>query len=672
MWKLAALWVVGTVRDGMLPRWRNGMQWLVLAFALWAVLSALTSVNVHLSVLGAHGSYDGLYSALAFTMIAFSAAEAFDPGDVPAAIGTLAFGAGSVAAWYGIVQLHDLETKGKHWDFVHWIKGLPFHNVFSTLGNPNHLAGYIAIVLPTCVLVGLRGRRRTVQVGVGLLVAVLLAELLQTAARGAWVATIAAAVVLAVALWPEIRRRPLVPALGVSAAVLGAAAIFLGGGAHYVGGKISTLFSSNGRSSVGQRFDMWAASFHIGLNHPLTGTGPDTFVYVFPRYENASWVRNLGFSYAADGAHDIFMNVLADRGFVGLAILVALVVFVGIRGIGALRRLRALERSGTSAASGATAQRMLLAAVTAGLVAYVVQAIFNVQQIALSFSWWFLLGLFCVVSAGAGVPDSFSPKRLLGIGLAPGASPGAGGSAVLSGDGSEHMGIDPARAVPDGRSGQAGQAAGRSGQAGQAGQVGRAGNRRRNPNRRPNRAGISWPVAVAGVSSALVAALLAYGADGPWRAGHAYWAASGEQAAYVRAQHQGAPATTTNRLGAAYFADIRHAMALNPWAARYPAAAGVDLAIAATKATKSTLQKTDLTQAKTYLLAAVRAEPQASQYRYEIAQVFAGLAHLYPSQAKGYYARAVSEQKAAVHWEPRDPAFSKYLAKLEKDLKSAG
>ena len=87
---------------------------------------------------------------------------------------------------------------------------------------------------------------------------------------------------------------------------------------------------------------------------------------------------------------------------------------------------------------------------------------------------------------------------------------------------------------------------------------------------------------------------------------------------------------------------------------------------------KSTLQKTDLTQAKTYLLAAVRAEPQASQYRYEIAPVFAGLVHLYPSQAKGHYARAVSEQQVAVHWEPRDPAFSKYLAKLEKDLKSAG
>jgi len=619
---LAALFVVQTVRDGRPPMWRNGMHWLVIAFGLWTLVSALSSVNVHLSVLGAHGSYDGLYSALAFVTITFAAAEAFDAVDVPAVLGTLAFGAGSVAAYYGLVQIHDLETKGGHWDFVHWIKGLPFHNVFSTLGNPNHLAGYIAIVLPTCLIVGLRGRSRLVKAAVGLLVAVLIAELLQTAARGAWVATIASALVLVVALWPEIRRRPLVPALGAAVAVLGATAIFILGGAHYIGGKISDLFNSSGRSSVGQRFDMWSASLHIGLNHPITGTGPDSFVYVFPRYENASWVKNLGFTYAADGAHDIFMNTLADKGFVGLAILVALVAYVGLRGVGALRRLRAVERSGGRGAEDATAKRMMLAAVTAGLVAYVVQAVFNVQQIALSFSWWLLLGLFLVVSASAGVPASLSLKKLLVLSKADASTTG----------------------VPEGGSGRGRRRAGAP----------------------------TYAVAATGVACAVVVAVLAYGADGPWRAGHDYWAAALEQRAYVRAEHEGASRSTLNALGAAYFADIRHAMVLNPWAARYPAAAGVDLAVAATKATKASAQRSDLDQARTYLAAAVRAEPEASQYRYELAQVYAGLAHVYPASARAYYASAVSEQEQAVHWEPRDPAFRKYLATLRKDLSSAG
>ncbi len=622
---LAGLWITGTVSSGALPRWRNGLHWLLGAYLLWVLVSSLTSVNVHLSMLGAHGSYDGFYSALAFVTLTFSAAEAFDASDVPAVLGTLAFGAGSVAAWYGLVQLHDLVLHGHHWDFVHWIKGLPFHNVFSTLGNPNHLAGYISIVLPTCVLLGLRSRNRLVQLGVGVLVVALLAELLQSAARGAWVAVIASGVVLAIVMWPEIRRRPALPVAGVLAAAGAATVIFALGGAHYVGGKISSLFRSGPSSSVAQRFDMWTAALHIAAHHPLTGTGSDTFVYVFPRYESASWAKYLGFVYAADGAHDIFMNTLADRGFVGLALLVALVVAAGVISLRALMRLRRVERAGVAESAEATTRRVVLGAVAAGLVAYVVQAVFNIQQIALSMSWWLLLGLLAVVSAGAldllvrsGVSGSSTPE--------PPGAPGAGGAKAT-------------RAAP----GRTGWWDGRG-----------------------------WPTLLTGLACIVVGGLVAYGADGPWRAGHDYWQAEKIQAAYVHAEKSGASSSAVSHLGSEYFADLNHAMVLNPWAARYPAAAGVDLAVAASKSTTASTQQTDLSQADTYLVAAVRAEPEASQYRYELAQVLVGLSHLYPAKQRSYLSQALSETEAAVHWDPRDPGFRKYLATVRKDLKAAG
>jgi tetratricopeptide (TPR) repeat protein len=49
-------------------------------------------------------------------------------------------------------------------------------------------------------------------------------------------------------------------------------------------------------------------------------------------------------------------------------------------------------------------ERVLLSGISAALAAYVVQAAFDIQQIALSFSFWTLLALLCVLAAPDGSP----------------------------------------------------------------------------------------------------------------------------------------------------------------------------------------------------------------------------------------------------------------------------
>ena len=84
---LAGLWAVASVHDKAVPTWRNGFQWVVAALVAWTAVSALTGLDVHVGLLGNYGSYDGLFSAACFGVMAMTAAEALDGEGVRRALG---------------------------------------------------------------------------------------------------------------------------------------------------------------------------------------------------------------------------------------------------------------------------------------------------------------------------------------------------------------------------------------------------------------------------------------------------------------------------------------------------------------------------------------------------------------------------------------------------------
>lgn len=644
---IASLEAVEAIYTWRLPKWRSGLLILISVWIASGILSTLTSIDVHLSLLGYRSSYDGLYATLAFAVIALGTAEAFDPADIQKLIGVLGIAAGSVVAIYGLIQLHDFTLHGTPWDFVHWQSGAP--NVFSTLGNPNDLGGYIAMIFPVCLIAAKCSKNKDVRRGLYLLSAAMMIILLQSGARGAWVALLAGGVVLIYGTWPEIRRRPLIPA-GVVCAVLGGMALVTTEGSHFIGKKFSRLLASGG--TVRGRLDLWDASLHIGAAHPLAGTGLSTFVYVFPRYETPAWARQIGFAYTANGAHDIFMNVLADRGFTGLIIIIAIIIYAALLSWKGYRSLRDTEATGsplrdshddelsgsaidpprkqrpqeagshkngrlekTDAALAVANTRLTLVAVAAALAAFLVQDMFNTEQIALAFSWWLLLG--CLVTLA---PPLRNPIRH---------------HAKANAD-------DDCKASPW----------------------------RKYPKRYT--AGVA-----AGVVLIAVAAFLSYAATAPWRADSAYWAATDIQYVYPKLAksltRSEAGTTQLVALSQSYFSDINRAIALNPWAGTYPAAAGVDLAAAGVTGNHAgTGIKTaihDLTQARSYMERAVHTVPIASQYRYELAEILVNLARLEPGRSYILLRDARTAERAAVYWTPHNYAYSRYLATIQKLLK---
>jgi O-antigen ligase len=632
---LAGLWVVAAVQYRSVPRWRNGLQWVVGAIVAWTLISALTSIDVRVSLLGNYGSYDGLYSAAAFGVIMMSAAEAFDALDIRKVLAAVGFAGGGVVTLYGLIQLHDSEVHGSTWDFIRWNLGSFANDIFSTFGNPNHLGGFLAIILPIVLVLGLGTRRWWWRAASGVFALVVIAELIRTSARGAWVAALVALAVLAAMLAPEIRRRPGLAAGGALGVVAVAAIGMLAGGKHFLAHPLNTLFQSGGSTSVQQRYDIWSAALHVVAHHPVTGVGPDAFALVYPQYQSAAWVAALGPNYLVNGAHDIFMNFLADQGFVGLLLFLGLLALIGLRSIGAWRRLRSLERGKnvTSAVKDqAQVHRVTVAVVTASVVAYIVQATFNVQQVGLSFCFWLLVGTSTVLASAAGVPDTLRPGVLVS------AVPGDGALEEVTREAGGAVGPVPAWAP-------------------------RSATRRKRQNV-GRRQEVPWPGIIAGVVGAALVVLVIIGADGPLRADHDYWAAYSSLKQPAPGSSTATPASQSTQVGATYFGDLKSSFSLNPWEASYKVEEADVLTNAATHVTNQAQLISDLQQARGLLDQAVAEKPLWAPYPAAAAEVYADLAEVEPANAQAELVTAASLAHKAVHDNPRDAAYPTLLSQI--------
>jgi hypothetical protein len=613
---LAGLWVVAAVHRGPLPLWRNGLQWLIGGIVVWTAVSAFAGVDTHVGLLGNYGSYDGLFLAAALGVVTMVTAEAFDVDDVRKVLAALAFAGGVVVMYYGLIQLHDVEFhSSKPWDFIKYTTSSFAGNIFSTFGNPNHLGGYLAIIFPVVLVLGLGAKRWYWRAAGGVLSFVLLVELVRTVARGAWVAVIVAALVLAAFLAPELRRRAPVIVGGAVAALLVVVAGLAALGHRFLAQPLSSLFQSGGGTSVWQRAEIWKTAFHIALKNPVAGIGPDAFALVYPKYQSAAWVKALGATYLVNGAHDIFMNVLADQGFVGLALFLAILAAIALRCVGAWRRCRATERAennDVAAKERARSLRVTLAVVSASITAYLVQALFNVQQVGLSFTFWLLVGLLVVLSRGAGVPGTLRPAVLLSS--------------------------EPSSLL-----------------------VGHEGEPRR-PE--PSPSFIPWQTGLAALLVIAVVVVTSLGADGPYRADHAYWAA---HTSLTEAPATGTSTQAHTEVGPKFFTDLQHAAALNPWEPIYPALEGTvyeEFATSASSASGAQTVLTDLVQSRRLFAEAVARGPLDPQDLVNEADVDGYLSEVQPTEAHSDLISAAALARRAISEDPLNPAYHALLAQV--------
>ncbi len=216
----------------------------------------------------------------------------------------------------------------------------PFLRAYGTFAQPNPFAGYLAMTVPIAIAL-VFWRRPWIQrpnlLTVGAAAASLVGgiALLMSLSRGAWMGMVAGLIVL---YWVQVKRGGQVILIAVTLLV-----VLLGLDALHVvptavSGRLDQIIEYFGlfdasrvvptpqNFSIVERMAHWQAAWNMYLARPILGVGPGHYALAYPAFRvNDFWQAPLGH------AHNIYLNVMAEDGFLGiLAYLVQFIAWLAV------------------------------------------------------------------------------------------------------------------------------------------------------------------------------------------------------------------------------------------------------------------------------------------------------------------------------------------------------
>jgi O-antigen ligase len=193
-----------------------------------------------------------------------------------------------------------------------------------TYTSPNHLAGFLEMLLPLALAYTLVGRGRPLtKVLLGYAALVVVAGIGVTVSRGSWVAAGVALLVLFGIL--ALNRNYRLPSLVMMIFLIGVGAVFFSKTAFFAK-RLKSGVDVAKNLEVDVRFQLWQATVRMWRDHTWFGVGPGHFDYRFRAY------RPTEVQLRPDRAHNEYLNTLADWGVVGMALVTAAlgVLFAGV------------------------------------------------------------------------------------------------------------------------------------------------------------------------------------------------------------------------------------------------------------------------------------------------------------------------------------------------------
>ena len=356
---------------------RGGDPWIDVPLACFATLmitASVASVDPVQSFGGEPYQYQGVVTVLLYLGSFYLARLSLGtPGGFRWVL-TAIVGTGSVVSIYGVTQALGRDP--------FWSGLPPDGRLISSVGQANDLAAYLDLVVVAAL--GLwPAAGRAARIGLMAVVAVSLVALALTFSRGGYIGL---AVALGVLLVPRYRapaRRGIFVVLTLAAAVLLVALAIPS--VRAIGERVverAVAATDLGEGSIRFHLDLWRVGTQIALEHPLLGSGPETFPVVFRPYLEQVLTPDraeiLG-RFRLESPHNEFIGIAAE---VGLPALVAYVAFILACARACFERAKA--RGGPS--------RSISLVVLATLASHVVTNFFKTPDVTTSEIFWITIG----------------------------------------------------------------------------------------------------------------------------------------------------------------------------------------------------------------------------------------------------------------------------------------
>ena len=255
--------------------------------------------------------------------------------------------------------------------------------VYSYLGNPNLLAGYLlpAVILSLVAIVAWPGWIRK---SLALTMFVVNATvLILTFSRGGWIALLVGLLTIAVLLFywwsieiPKFWRTWSLPILlGTVVGLLIIGLIFV----EPFRVRIVSIFADRKDSSNNFRKNVWESVFQMIRDRPIIGIGPGhgSFNKVYPLYQRPR--------FTALSAYSVFLETIVETGFLGFTCFLWLIVVTFNTGFLQLRRLRETKNI----------EGLWLIGAIASMLGILAQGLFDTvfYRPEVNTLWWFMVAL---------------------------------------------------------------------------------------------------------------------------------------------------------------------------------------------------------------------------------------------------------------------------------------
>lgn len=299
---VAVLYLIGVLAVVVWHLWRCGNLDLprtridrpLLAVLGIGAISVMLSSNVYFSI-------SALVLLLANVTLLFAVAIWFDLRSARS-LAWIWLAAGSIEAVYGLIQFSET--------------GVPI----ATIGNRDWLAAYLVIsIFISFPLLASAKTRVTGKVLGAACSVVILSALATCNSLGAWLGLGAGALLI---LFREVWSKNHIKALLLVGAIVVAGAGLLVFKFH----KVENLWAENVRPPI------WRGVLTMVRDSPLIGTGLGTFTYAYASYRPPEYHARPQATNLTDHAHNEFLEITAESGIFGLAIMLWLWGVVLARG----------------------------------------------------------------------------------------------------------------------------------------------------------------------------------------------------------------------------------------------------------------------------------------------------------------------------------------------------
>ena len=280
----------------------------------------------------------------------------------------------------------------KGWDFLRHYPNLG--RVSASFINPNGFGGWLTVMLPLALSIGIFNKgfrmRRVVKIMVWVLICILALCLVTTYSRGAWLGTILALLFVGILK----KRKFLIFAIFI---VLAAPFIIPDPLKNYIlttfplipPYPVKARLCSIMLSASPARINLWREAFAIIKDFPVFGCGLNTYSIVAPHYKLAA-------AEAGIYPHNSYLQMAAETGIVGLTSFLWIILVLFKSSLNSLKKIKdALYCN-------------VLIGLLAGMFGFLVHSFFDVNFYALQLAnlMWFIMGLIIAVQKTALTEES--------------------------------------------------------------------------------------------------------------------------------------------------------------------------------------------------------------------------------------------------------------------------